>query len=253
MVRKRDVMIKLLFLLTIFTPISIAKSQLSLKFQLEVERLQSDPEGDSWKTVDKQFVAGVGGLQFHVDDAKYRLKITAFKPYDLDGTFKVRMATRADGIVAPKNTETVSIIFGPHEGCPKTEKRCLPISIMDVGNVELRLDLRKARGTSLGIFLLRPFSERINFTVRPAIKYKDKQIHCGSKVKKGFWIFASKMQSESDPINNISMCVKEPDGKVECAKDEEGSLKVRINQSGLFKFSVWNAYSETQTCEVEAT
>ena len=245
----------LLYLILVFVLMSIpanAKSQLNLGFELEAQMLKQDPEGDVWQTLQKKSFLGVGGFQFHIAGGKYRLKITAHKPYDIKGVFKVRMPGRVDGVVAPAKKTSVSIILGPHKGCPAKKARCLPLTKDDFGNLELRLDLKKAKQTSLGIALLRPYDTRVNFAIRPALRYEDLSVPCGAKVPKGWWIFASSMKAESDPISSISLCVREPDGDVECAEEKEESVRVKLNEEGLFQFIVWNESADTVACEIEA-
>jgi len=245
---------KLLFLILLSIPISgIAKTELNLEFDIEVQRFHKDPEGNTWVSEQRTNFFGIGGIQFHADGSQiYRLIITAKKPYDLKGSFKVRMPNRVDGVVALENSTKVSIILGPQEGCKVAEDRCKPITSQDVGNLELMLALKRAKKVSLGIILLRPYESSPSPMVRTSLSHRDKPLPCGSKVESGWWIFASSTGAHSDPLNGISLCVRKPDGEFECAKEKEEKIRVKMGTTGIFQFITWDGDASYAICEVEA-
>jgi len=243
---------KVIILALLFSSVAYAKPSLTLEYMAEVQMELKDPTGPVWITHAVRHVAhGVGGLQVWLDpQGRHRIKITARKPHDVRGSFKIRMPSRSDGVVANPNSDTVSIIFGPHEGCPDSEARCKPLTENDLGNVELRLDLEKAKQSSLGVMLLRPYKDASDIAIRPALSYEGKEVKCNTKVEKGWWIFASRMVA--DTVDAISVCVREPDGNVECAKDQAKEIKIKIQQTGTYEFTIWNSSPYEASCVVQA-
>lgn len=242
----------LLVLVLLFIPLRLqAKTQLTLDYKVMAQVLVGDIEGDTWNTV--QSASGpITGLQFFLEKAEtYRLLIEVRKPHDIKGTFKIRTPTRTDGLVAPKGTDKLKIILGPQKGC-NGESRCDPITINDIGNVEMMLTLEEANQVSLGVFLLRPHDEKLDLAYRPALTYKGNQILCGSTVKKGFWIFARRFHGNASPLDTISLCVKNPKGKVFCVGEKEYEIKIKARKSGLYEFTAWNATPVQSTCYVRA-
>lgn len=244
---------KLFLLLLLLTVQANAKNQLTLDYKAEVQVRVGDVEGDTWNTVE-EINGPIGGGQFWLKrDLVFRLKITARKPHDIKGTFKVRTPTRTDGVVAPEGTGEVVMIFGPHKGCPEQEERCRKLSLNDIGNVELMLKLERADQVSLGIFLLRPYDEELELAYRPALTYKNKSILCGDTVKKGFWIFARRFYGSASPLDTISLCVKNPKGKVKCVEDsEDDEIKIKARRAGTYEFTTWNRGPISSTCYIKA-
>jgi hypothetical protein len=118
----------------------------------------------------------------------------------------------------------------------------------DLGLVEVRVDLEKAKRSSFGAFLLRPFDLGEVVKVRPSLMADEKIIACGSKVKKGFWIFAMKVKADGTPIDSISLCVLNPRGDTSCAEDKEFELAARMSTYGTFKFSLWDNLGRKTDC-----
>lgn len=224
-----------------------ARERLNLQFSVDIQYRQL--LSNQWVTLNSKSYDGIGGLQAHLDSsAQYRMVLTVRKPFDLSGAFRVRMFSRVDGVALPVNTEKGVIIFGPQDGC-QNETRCEPLSLNDVGQVELRLDLEKAQETALGIFNFRPYDESPPITIRTQYFYDGKEIACGSSVKKGWWIFAKKLKGSGSAVDTISICAKNPKGSIECADDRETEVKVRANRNGTIKFSLWNNKAIENGCE----
>jgi len=233
---------------------SYSRSQLSLEYKVSIQVEYNDPEGTEYQTIAWKEMSGIGGIQVALDPVKkHRMVIKVRKPINLAGIFKVRMPTRVDGVNAPTGLEYAQIIFGPQRGCPGIgEDACKPITEDDIGNIELRLDLKQAEQTAFGVFLFRPYADPLDFAIRPSIKYKDKIIKCGSSIKKGLWLFAKRARADTDPMDTISLCALDPKKKWDCAGDKEDSMKIRINKKGRYLFVAWNKSPTYSTCEIFA-
>jgi hypothetical protein len=242
-----------LFLAFVMAVKSHAKTQLTADFVAEVQQKYVDVAGTEWKTIKTTHVVdSIGGLQFFLEKQNtYRLKLTVKKPYDIAGSLRVRMPTRKDGVAVGAGTDRAVLIFGPQMGC-KDEPRCEPLNLNDSGVLEIRMDLEKADHSSFGILMLRPHDEQLDLALRPSIKYKDIDVGCESTVEKGWWIFASKVKASTYPTDSISLCVRKPNGKVECADDEETSIKVRVDDSGVYSFFSWNKTPLHSECSIKA-
>jgi hypothetical protein len=224
-----------------------ARERLSLNHFVEIQ-YRSLTVGE-WRSLTAREFDGVGALQFHLDsNFEYRMIITVRKPFDLAGTLRVRMVTRTDGIALPAGSETGRIIFGPQNGCQANEERCRPLSLDDVGLVETRLDLEKARVTSIGAFTIRPFSTPMPITIRTRYFRGDQEIFCGSTVKKGWLIFGKRLRADGSPIDTISACGRRPNGKIACAEDQDYQVEIRANEIGRLYFSIWNREALEDQC-----
>lgn len=244
-------MIDLLMAFTALTT-ATARAPLTLNFEVEVQRRVVDPASEQWATVTKVKAEGIAGLQSYLDpQTTHRLVITVFKPQDLKGSFKVRTPLRVDGVTLDLG-RSAQLILGPHTGCPDAEARCKPFTEEEVGQIEMRMDLEKAKQTAFGILAIRPYSQPVEEAVRTALVFKDKTIPCGATVEKGWWIFASSVYSSANPKDTISLCVQEPDGDIECADDEEFEIGKKMNQTGQYEFVVWNSSPTVARCFVRA-
>ena len=240
--------------LSFFGDVVFARNELTLKFNATVQAFHKDPEGGQWKKVVSKDFRGLGGLQFQLKKkVTYRIIFSVKKPKDLKAVFKARMLGRKDGIVVAPEEEKAQIIFGSQPGCQVATDRCKPLGMSDVGNVELRLEVEKAKAASFGILLIRPYDKKTPVEVRPALRYDDEKVYCGSKIDSGWWIFASDMEVKADPTKTISLCVKEPDGDHQCSENEETEFEVRIDESGVYQFSFWDEIPRFSTCEIRAT
>jgi hypothetical protein len=231
---------------------SYARDRLNLAFSVEIQYRPS--MAAPWNPVKKLTSEGLSAIQFHLDSInEYRMVLKVSKPHDIKGEFKARMITRTDGVVVPPDSSEGTIIFGPHKGCTdELGNRCKPLGLSDVGLVELRLDLEKAVETAIGAFSIRPYDNPSMIAVRPSIRYKETQIECNSSVDKGWWIFAKKFIADSTPISSISLCVTTPKSKVKCSKDLEFQLKVKANEKGPYKFTLWNEKGVKRECIIFA-
>lgn len=239
----------IVFVVLFFIDSAHSREKLNLGFSVEVQYRFGD--ADPWEQSEKRDFEGVGGLQFHLNpQGDYRLILKVQKPFDLEGAFRVRMVTREDGIAVPKGTDFGQIILGPHEGC--TGSRCEPLTLSDVGLVELRLDLQKAEETAIGAFTLRPYDDPPPIVIRTRYFHGGNEIHCGSQVKKGWWLFAKKFRADGSLVDTISVCVRRPSGKMNCADDRENHVKVRANEKGTYQFSIWNTKVIENRCEFYA-
>lgn len=224
-----------------------ARDRLNLKFEIVIQYRQLMT--NNWITHKEESFDGIGGLQTHLDSsAEYRMVIIVRKPFDLSGTFRVRMFSRVDGIALPSGTDSGTIIFGPHDDCSSNEVRCKPLTLNDVGQVELRMDLEKSQETALGIFNFRPYDASPPITIRARYFYDGKEIACGSTVKKGWWIFGKKLKGSGSVVDTISICAKKPKGSFDCADDQESEVKTRANEKGVLRFSIWNNKAIEDKC-----
>jgi hypothetical protein len=231
----------------------LARTQLALRYEAEVQAGQHDPMGTVWQTVTALKADGIGGLQVYLDPKKqHRLKLTVFKPHDLKGTYKVRTPLRSDAVTLGPEARSGTIILGPHPGCQEIESRCAPYTIEEIGLIEFRMDLEKAKRSAFGVLLIRPYDEVLEVASRTAITFQDKTIACGSTVDKGWWIFASSINSNADPIDTISLCVQEPDGDIECADDRENEISKKANERGWYEFINWNSTPTAARCFIKA-
>lgn len=252
----------IVFLITSLVRTAHARDRLNLSFSIAIQY----EFGEEWITSKElKSVTGLGGLQFHIDpEKKYRMVIKVPKPHDIKGTFRARSATRVDGVVVPPDSTEGVIIFGPQPSCNTRcneldtnclntlENRCAPLSLDDVGLVEMRLDLEKASETAIGAANVRPYDKAPPIPVRASIRYKEGLIQCDSTVDKGWWIFAKKLVADSDSLTSISLCVTTPANKTLCADDREFDLKIKANQKGTYRFEVWNDKGIGKTCLVHA-
>lgn len=239
----------LLLIILMFTVDAKASPELVLESSVTIQR----KDASGWISVESKKFKGISGLQYLIDDGQiYRMVIEVEKPYDLEGTMRVRMVTRSDGVVVPRDQKTGRIILGPHDGCPDNEVRCKPLTIDDVGLVEIRIDVEKAQFTGFSVFTLRPYDEVTPVQIRPSITYKGNNISCGSQVKKGFWIFSPKLVGNSSRVESISICITDPKGKVKCAADGEYQLKKHISKKGDYVFTVFDDRVRKSSCYFEA-
>jgi hypothetical protein len=244
-------LILLLFSLFI-SAYAYGREQLNLHFDVDIQYRVTATKDTEWLSAKKTKVEGIGAIQVKLNKLfDHRLIFTIKKPFDIKGSFKVRTPTRTDGIVAKEKSDTVQIILGPHKGCPKSEKRCQPIVLEDVGNIELRLDLFKAKKSSFGVLLFRPFSFFSDGPVRPSVSYEDKELDCGSQIESGWFIFASNIRAVGSP-DTISLCIEGPDGDKECAEDREGEVEVSANQSGKYSIVAWDTNPIQTRCVINA-
>ena len=226
-----------------------ASPELVLESSVKIQRQSSS----GWQTVEEKRFRGISGIQYLLDEGQvYRLIVSVEKPFDLEGVLRVRMVTRSDGTSLPKEVKSGQIIFGPHTGCPVGEKRCEPLSIDDVGLVEVRLDVEKAQFTGLGVFTLRPFTEPTPAKIRPSIQYKDSIVSCGSTIKDGFWLFAPKIRGNGSRVDSISVCLTGPKGKVICAEDGDFQVKKRVTKKGRYTFTIFDERVRRTDCGVTA-
>jgi len=229
-----------------------ARTQLTLKYNVQVQTELHDPVENIWQTVEEVDVDGIGSLQVHLyPNKKYRLKLTVSKPYDLKGVYKIRTPIRHDSIVLGPKTTKGTIILGPHKGCEK-EKRCNPFTTEEIGMFEFRMDIEKAERSSFGVLLIRPYEEQAEGAARAAITFRNETISCGSTIDKGWWIFASSFHSNANPLDNISLCLHEPDGDVRCSKDNKHKVSVKANQRGRYEFINWNRTPTGVVCFINS-
>ena len=225
--------------------------RLNLVYRVSVEYQSIEPEGQRWIEAKSTTIDGMGGFQFHLDESlEYRMVVHVEKPFDLGGTLKLRTPTKRTGVTLVRGSKEGRLILGPHDGC--SQSACDPLSRNDVGQFQLQMNLEKATTTSFGAYLVRPFVMPAPIVISPGLKYKDSVINCGETVKKGWWIFAKKLEVHADPIGTISLCVETPDKEVHCADDQEQEIKIRANQSGPYKFFVWSEKIVYQHCEIQA-
>ena len=238
-----------LCLVGIFTAAALrAKSPLGLAFTLELQTLIADPTGEVWATAKAEAYEGIGGFQGPVaEGSDHRLIIRAARPFDGEGTLKVRTPARAKGAVFGKGGSHIQVILGPHKGCSVS---CEPITIADVGNLEVRMDLKRAKASSFGHILLRPYDERWSFNLEPYISYRGKHIPCGAEVTKGGWLSMRRATIISDPTSTLSLCVHPPIGKTRCSKPGNPEVGIRLKARGEYIVQAWSETPGLAECEV---
>jgi hypothetical protein len=216
--------------------------------------IQRDYGQGNWKTVEQKSFSGLSGIQYWFDTSvRFRMVIEVEKPYDLESVLRVRMVSRADGKVIKEGEKKAVIIFGPHEGCPSSEERCKPLSLDDVGLVEIRLDTEKAQFTGFGVFTLRPYTERSPIKIRPSVVYRDRDVPCGTDIpKKGFLFFVPKLVGNGSVIDAISLCLTNPKGKVKCADDGEAEVRKLVTKKGLYQIVLFDERQRKTTCNIRA-
>lgn len=239
--------------MTVFFNKVNARERLDLRFSVEIQfRPNSVTE---WINTQTKEMVGVGGIQYYQGRFnEYRMVLKVEKPTDLKGVFRARTNLRNDGIALGQGSGQGIIIFGPHDGCQNDgdNRRCDPLSLNDVGLVELRLDVEKATKTALGTFSIRPYDVAPEAVIRPGIVYKGREIPCESTVDKGWWLFAKKLQADSTAIDSISLCVLTPKGERKCAEDQEFEVETRVSKEGKYVIEIWNKRIIKRTCTIYA-
>jgi len=229
-----------------------ARDQLTLQFEVEFQYTVFGGDKVEWIAMDKMKVDGIGALQVKLNKTvQQRLIFTVKKPFDLKSVFKIRTPQRSDGIVGKAESDSIQIILGPHQGCPEEESRCKPITLDDVGNIELRLELYKAQAPSFGVLLFRPYSQTLMLPVRPSVSYKNEKVACDSHIETEWFIFARDIEVSGAP-DIISLCIEKPNGDKECAEDRETEVEVTASQSGKYNVVAWNTTPFQTVCSIYA-
>lgn len=242
---------KVIFLLaTLLTIASFSQdAKMNLNYKVKIQFRLS--QASDWRNIVDEKIEGLSGVQYYLDNSyEHRMIIEVEKPQGLKGTLRVRTPIRLDGVTLSANSTVGRIIFGPQAGC-EGEKRCEPLSTNDVGLVEIRLDSELANATAFGAFLLRPFTVRPEPAIRPVVQYNDKNVPCGTAVKKkGFWIFAKSIFTDASLADTISLCAINPKGKRECAELFDWDLKIKGSKKGLYTFILWNEDFNKTKCDI---
>ncbi|OFZ54988.1 MAG: hypothetical protein A2428_03180 [Bdellovibrionales bacterium RIFOXYC1_FULL_54_43] len=158
-----------------------------------------------------------------------RIRIRAEKPGDKVASFAVQFPGRTFAITAP-------------EGAPFAEILLNEISLNDIGDMSLMLNVTGAVEQSFGMISLRTHDQEITPAATAALSSDGRVLRDGDAIKKG-WRFlffgtAKGVDVVENPADLLSLCGFFPNGEIRCSEDNRMSFYV--TERGEYLFVSWN-------------